>query len=133
MSKISNPTKKQNTYTSEFKGSAIKLAIESNQSVAKTAKDLGVKLIRYIPRYGNIQYQRWYLKDTDEHIYDENKRLKKELARVTQERDSLKKGHRIFAKEISLSTHGKTTVFRLFYYTFIPIYEGFTQSLLSTA
>jgi hypothetical protein len=29
---------------------------------------------------------------TDDHIYDENKKLKKELIRVTQERDLLKKG-----------------------------------------
>jgi transposase-like protein len=35
----------------------------------------------------------------NEHIYDENKRLKKELARVTQERDLLKKAAAYFAKE----------------------------------
>jgi len=40
------------------------------------------------------------LERTDEHIYDENKRLKKELARVTQERDLLKKATAYFAKEI---------------------------------
>ncbi len=53
---MSEETKKPNSYTSEFKESAVKLA-----------------------------------ETTDEHIYDENKRLKKELARVTQERDLLKK------------------------------------------
>jgi transposase len=36
---------------------------------------------------------------TDEHIFDENKRLKKELARVIQERDLLKKAAAYFAKE----------------------------------
>ncbi len=35
----------------------------------------------------------------NEHIYDENKRLKKELVRVTQERDLLKKAAAYFAKE----------------------------------
>ena len=41
---MSNQTKKQNTYTSEFKESAVKLAIESDQPIAKTAKDLGINV-----------------------------------------------------------------------------------------
>ena len=36
---------------------------------------------------------------TDEHLYDELKRLKKDLARVTQERDLLKKAAAYFARE----------------------------------
>ena len=36
---------------------------------------------------------------TDEHLYDEVKRLKKELIRVTQERDLLKKAAAYFAKD----------------------------------
>lgn len=36
---------------------------------------------------------------TDEHLYDEVKRLKKELGQVTQERDLLKKAAAYFAKE----------------------------------
>ena len=72
---MSNQTKKLNTYTSEFKESAVKLALESDQP--KTTVDR-----------------------TDEHIYDEVKRLKKELAKVTQERDLLKKATAYFAKEI---------------------------------
>lgn len=36
---------------------------------------------------------------TDEHLYDELKRLKKDLARVTQERDLLKKAAAYFVKE----------------------------------
>lgn len=37
---------------------------------------------------------------TDEHVYDEVKRLKKEVLRLTQERDILKKATAYFAKEI---------------------------------
>ncbi len=37
---------------------------------------------------------------TDEPIYDEVKRLKKELTRVTQERDLLKKATAYFAKKM---------------------------------
>ena len=36
---------------------------------------------------------------TDQHIYDEVKHLKKELARVTWERDLLKKAAAYFAKD----------------------------------
>ena len=36
---------------------------------------------------------------TDEYLYDELKRLKKEIVRVTQERDLLKKAAAYFAKE----------------------------------
>ena len=36
---------------------------------------------------------------SDEHLYDEVKRLKKELIRVTQERDLLKKAAAYFAKD----------------------------------
>jgi len=36
---------------------------------------------------------------TDERLYDKLKRLKKDLARVTQERDLLKKAAAHFAKE----------------------------------
>ena len=98
---MSNQTKKQNTYTSEFKESAVKLAIESDQPIAKTAKDLGVNvntLHTWIGKYSKPKTT--VTTRTDEHIYDENKRLKKELARVTQERDLLKKATAYFAREI---------------------------------
>ncbi len=36
---------------------------------------------------------------TDEHLYDKLKRLKKDLSRVTQERDLLKKAGAYFAKK----------------------------------
>ena len=36
---------------------------------------------------------------TDEHLYDEVKRLKKELIRVTQERDLLKNAAAYFARD----------------------------------
>lgn len=92
--------KKQNSNTSEFKESAVKLAIDSDQPIAQTARDLGINentLHTWINKYSkrSVSAER-----TDEHIYDENKRLKKELARVTQERDLLKKATAYFAKEI---------------------------------
>lgn len=88
-------------YTSEFKESAIKLALESDQPIAQTAVNLGIKkstLYTWIQKYSGSKTTINKSKD-NEHIYDENKRLKKELARVTQERDLLKKAAAYFAKE----------------------------------
>jgi len=98
---MSEQTKKVNkTYTSEFKESAVKLAIDTDQPITQTARELGVNantLHTWINKYSKP------VKDTakrsDEHIYDELKRLKKELAKVTQERDLLKKATAYFARE----------------------------------
>jgi len=97
---MSDKKTKPNSYTSEFKESAVKLAIESEQTIAQTARDLGINpntLHTWISKYSKPKAA---VERTDEHIYDENKRLKKELAKVTQERDLLKKATAYFAKEI---------------------------------
>jgi transposase len=97
---MSDQTKKPNSYTSEFKESAVKLAVESDQPIAQTARDLGLNpntLHTWINKYSKPKTA---IARTDEHIYDEVKRLKKELARVTQERDLLKKATAYFAKEM---------------------------------
>lgn len=94
---MSDNIKKQ--YSSEFRESAVKLAIESNQPIAQIAKELGIKkntLYTWVDKYSKPKEPTMR---TDEHIFDENKRLKKELARVTQERDLLKKAAAYFAKE----------------------------------
>jgi len=98
--KVNNQTKKPNTYTSEFKESTVKLALESDQPIAQTARDLGVNpntIHTWITKYSKPKTT---VERTDDPIYDENKRLKKELARMTQERDLLKKATAYFAKEI---------------------------------
>jgi transposase len=90
---------KRESYPSEFKESAVKLAIESKNPIAQTARELGVKvhtLYAWIKLYST---PKGLMVRTDQHIYDENKRLKKELARVTQERDLLKKAASYFARE----------------------------------
>ena len=40
---MNNQTKQANSYSSEFKESAVKLALESDQSIAQIARDLGGK------------------------------------------------------------------------------------------
>ena len=97
---MNDQNKKPNTYTSEFKESAVKLALESDQPIAQTARDLGVNsntIHTWINKYSK---PKGTVERTDDHIYDENKRLKKELAKVTQERDLLKKATAYFAKEM---------------------------------
>jgi len=90
---------KPKAYPVEFKESAVKLAIESKQPVAQTAKELGITkttLYTWVDKYSKPKES---TVRTDEHLYDELKRLKKDLARVTQERDLLKKAAAYFAKE----------------------------------
>lgn len=94
-------SRKLNQYSSEFKESAIKLALEGDKSIGQTAVDLGIKkstLYTWIHKHVGPRPVVTKAND-NEHIYDENKRLKKELARVTQERDLLKKAAAYFAKE----------------------------------
>ncbi len=92
---------KPNTYTAEFRESAVKLAHESDQSVAQVAKDLGVNVNTLHTWLANSSKAKAMAtpKRTDEPLYDELKRLRKEVARLTEERDLLKKAAAYFAKE----------------------------------
>ena len=80
-------------YPSEFKESAIKLVLESEQPISATAEDLGIHvstLHTWISMYkekGQANAKGY----SNQHHFDEIKSLKKKLARVTQERDLLKK------------------------------------------
>jgi transposase len=82
------------SYSAEFKERAVKLAVESDQSVAQTARDLGVNentLYTWLSKYhegGNGTQSRL----NAEHLYDELKRLKKENALLKEARDILKNG-----------------------------------------
>jgi transposase len=76
--------KKQQHYTSEFKESAVKLAIESDQPVTKTAEELGVHkntLHTRICKYHRPQRQ-VVSQDEEVHMYDELKALHKEKKRL---------------------------------------------------
>ena len=88
-------------YTAEFRASAIKLALESDQPIAETARRLGVNentLHTWINKYGKPKSPDKPMK-IDEHLHDELKRLRKEVARLTEERDLLKKAAAYFARE----------------------------------
>ena len=90
---------KRTTYPLEFKISSVQLASESDQPIAQTARDLGVNINtmhNWIARYSNSNKSNM---TNSESASEENKRLKKELAIVKQERDLLKKAAAYFAKE----------------------------------
>lgn len=85
-------------YTEEFKIEAVRQVVERGYSVAEVASRLGMtthSLYAWKMKYGP---------DSAEHREKgateiENKRLKKELKRVTQERDLLKKAAVYFANQ----------------------------------
>ncbi len=92
---------KPNTYTAEFRASVVHLANESDKPITQVAKDLGINvntLHTWIGKYSRPKESDKAIR-TDEHLYDELKRLKKEVARLTEERDLLKKAAAYFAKD----------------------------------
>lgn len=95
--------KKQNLYTAEFRESAVKLAVESDQPVTKVAEELGVNantLHTWISKYHKGRPPQG-AQVQDEHLYEELKRLRRDVKRLTEERDILKKAAAYFAKESS--------------------------------
>ncbi|MCX4025829.1 transposase [Spartinivicinus marinus] len=80
--------KKSKNYTAEFKESAVKLVVESDQLVAQTARELEV-IHTWIDKYHRSKQDNKAAKN-EEHLYDEVKRLRKENARLKEERAILK-------------------------------------------
>ena len=96
---MSKPATK--SYPAEFKERAVKLAVESDQPIAQTARDLGVTentLHTWIGKYPRVERQD--KQGQDEHLYDELKRLRKENARLKEERAILKKAAAYFAQQL---------------------------------
>lgn len=86
-------------YSAEFKERAVKLAIESDQSIAQTARDLGVNentMHNWISKY-HERSKGPSGRTSAEHLYDELKRLKTENALLKEERAILKKAAAYFA------------------------------------
>ena len=92
---------KPKTYTAEFRESAVKLANESDKPIAHIARDLGINentLHTWINKYSRPLETHKTVR-TDDHLHEELKRLKKENARLIEERDLLKKAAAYFARE----------------------------------
>jgi len=96
---MSQPTTRK--YPAAFKERAVKLAVESEQPIAQTARDLGVNentLHTWIGKYHRVERQEKEV--NDEHLYEELKRLRKENARLKEERDIVKKAAAYFAQQL---------------------------------
>ena len=79
------PTKK---YPAAFQERAVKLAVASDQSIAQTARDLGVNentLHTWIGQYHRAERQEQQVQA--EHLSEALKRLRKENARLKEERE----------------------------------------------
>lgn len=94
--------KGRRTYTEEFKADAVKLVLESGKSARQVARDLQLdagSLHTWIrqrkKRAGDIVVA----DEKSETLEEEVRRLRRDLARVTDERDFLKKATAYFAKE----------------------------------
>ena len=93
---------KRRKYDREFKVEAVKLVTEGGRTVVEAARNLGI--------HENLLYK-WREKYTEDiaHAFpgkgrlkpaeEELRRMRRELADVTQERDILKKALAIFSKE----------------------------------
>lgn len=86
----------------EFKKEAIRLALTSSQPIAKTARDLGIKestLYSWVSTEKDKSPTVSDDKGNQTNLVEELNRLRKEVARLKEEREILKKATVFFAKE----------------------------------
>lgn len=91
-------------YETAFRNEAIRLALTGDKSISQTAKDLGVKEATLYSWINQAKRGKSTIIKGDENltsaqIVDELTRLRKENARLKEEREILKKAAVFFAKE----------------------------------
>jgi transposase len=91
----------QRAFTNDFKQGAVKLVLEQGRTIPVAAKELGISnntlygWVRKYKQHGiNAFPGKGYLMPQDEEL----RRLRKELADVTMERDILKKAMAVFSR-----------------------------------
>lgn len=84
------------SYSNDFKTSSIKLALESNQPYAQTARELGIKVNTL---YTWIDKNKQPRNLEESALQQELRVLRKEVSKLKTERDILKKAAAYFAKE----------------------------------
>lgn len=90
---------KRRKFTNEFKLEAVRLAERGEVSAAQVARDLGVSesvLGRWVKQFGERAEGTRVTPEEHEELI----RLRREVRRVTEERDILKKAVSIFSKEL---------------------------------
>jgi len=91
-------------YDTAFRREAIKLALTGEKTIAQTARDLGIKESSLYNWVSKTKKHKEEFKDGDKklssaQLIEELTRLKKENARLKEEREILKKAAVFFAKE----------------------------------
>jgi len=89
---------KSQSYSPDFRESAVKLARQSEYSVAATVRGLGVNvntLHTWIKKYRHPE-QETSKQAGELPVYDQLKAMKKQVKRLTEERDILKKAAAYF-------------------------------------
>ena len=95
--------KPQPTFTTEFKREAVHLAQSSGKPKAQIARELGISdsaLYSWCKQAAEHGGEAFPGKGHQTPIEEENHRLKRELERVQQERDILKKALGIFSRNL---------------------------------
>ena len=90
--------RKRKEYTQEFKEDAVRLALESNQSIIRVARELGIAkatIYNWI-RAQEPKEDRNVSKETEK---EELERLRKDNKRLRMEQEILKKATAFFARE----------------------------------
>ncbi len=100
--KTPQPSRKRKKFTAEYKTEAVRLCNDGTRSIAEVADALGLRTDQlYRWRRAMIDHQRdafpgnGKLQSRDEEVHH----LRRDLKRVTEERDFLKKATAFFAKE----------------------------------
>lgn len=94
--------KVQKFYTREFKEQAVQLVQTGGKSIAQVARELGIsdtsihQWRKELAQHGKEAFPG---SGHQTHLEEENRRLKRELERVQQERDIVKKVVGIFSRE----------------------------------
>jgi transposase len=95
---------KNQRYEKSFREEAVKLALSGGKSISQTARDLGIKESTlyswiYSIKGSNTEVSDGTKKLSSEQLVDELTRLRKENARLKEEREILKKAAVFFARE----------------------------------
>lgn len=87
-----------NSYTKEFKEEAVRLTVNSGKSVGEVAKDLGISLNTLHDWRRQARLEHRLPVPDNETLAEENKRLRRELELVREERDVIKKAIAYFTQ-----------------------------------
>ena len=92
--------KTKNDYSKEFRDQAVSMVLKSDKPTAQIARQLGVTGTTLYSWVKNKKASKPQDDEvTNEQLFDELKRLKKELAEVKEQRDILKKATAYFAQD----------------------------------